>query len=52
MPFDQTTKIGVRRTATRAVEAAEIRDGVRRLAQTLGQASERLQVSGIRLRGT
>jgi hypothetical protein len=36
MPFEQTTKIGVRGTAKRAVETAEIRDGVRRLAQALG----------------
>jgi hypothetical protein len=36
MPFERTTKIGVRRTAKRAVEAADIRDGVRRLAQALG----------------
>jgi hypothetical protein len=36
LPFEQTTKIGVRGTAKWAVEAAEIRDGVRRLAQAFG----------------
>jgi hypothetical protein len=36
VPFDQTTKIGGRGTAKGAVEAAEIRDGVRRLARALG----------------
>jgi hypothetical protein len=48
----QTTKIGVRRIAERAVEEAEIRDGVRRLVRAFGWASNRLQVSGSRLRGT
>jgi hypothetical protein len=38
--------------AKRAVGEAEIRDGVRRLVRALGWASNRLQVSGIRLRGT